>query len=79
MQDLIAVDIINEHAGHESDDDSIPFKGARPGPVTKALALQIICPGCGQGPGEKCQTGAGKDTEPHKRRLDAVDSLSPGS
>jgi hypothetical protein len=78
VQDLIAADIINEHAAHEDDDGSILFKDARPGPAHKALALQVTCPGCGQGPGEKCQTGAGKPCELHKRRLDAVDSPPPG-
>jgi hypothetical protein len=78
VQDLIARDIIREHEAHEDNDAVVVFKGARPGPERKALALQLTCTTCDRGPGDRCQTGAGKPSEPHKARLDAVDSPPPG-
>lgn len=76
VQDLIAADIIREHEVDEADDQV--FEWARPSVEEKEKARQRVCPRCGRGPGLKCVTGAGKDTELHKARLDAVDSPPPG-
>lgn len=78
VQDLIAADIIAEHAVDEDDDHLHLFAGARPGPEKKAKALQLRCDRCGQGPGERCLSGRGTECEPHKVRFDAVDSPPPG-
>lgn len=77
--DLIAGDIIREHEPHEDDLDLIVFQSARPTQEQKDRARKITCPRCQRGPGEKCRTDAGKDTELHKARLDTVDSPAPGS
>lgn len=79
VMDLIAGDIIREHEPDEADDQLYVFQGARPGPERKAAAMKLACPKCGQGPGNRCRTDAGKTSEPHKSRLDAVDSPGVGS
>lgn len=80
VQDLIARDIIAEHDPVEDDGHLYVFQSARPSPELKAKARALTCPRCERGPGEKCQTEDGHDTELHKSRLDAaVDSPAPGS
>lgn len=79
VQDLFAADIIREHEVHEDDDALYVFMGARPGPARKAQALQLLCTRCHQGPGQRCVSAKGTFCEPHKARLDAVDSPGPGS
>lgn len=79
VQNLIAGDIIAEHEVHEDDDRLYVFQGARPGSERKARALKLFCPTCKRVPGDRCRTAAGKLSEPHKARLDAVDSPGVGS
>lgn len=79
VQDLIARDIVEEHEVHEDDDEPAVFKGSRPSPGRKVLAMKLSCPTCQQGPGDRCRTQAGKQSEPHKARFDAIDSPEAGS
>lgn len=78
VQDLFAADIIAEHEGHDDDEGTHLFAGARPGKERRDAALQLECPRCHQPPGERCVTTAGEFCEPHKARFDAVDSGPPG-
>lgn len=79
VQDLIAADIIQEHEPLEDDVHLYVFESARPSRELKEKAFLRTCPTCQRGPGERCQTAGGRDTELHKSRLDAVDSPAPGS
>lgn len=78
VQDLFAADIIHEHEVHEDDPEHSVFRGTRPSAEHKTQALQLICPFCGQGQGQKCMTEAGEYCDPHKSRLDLVDLGPPG-